>query len=49
MSVLNGLIEMDNPALASAASGLRVGLRTKGFLVQFLVTAHAWVAGQVPK
>ena len=29
-------------------SGLSAGLQTKGSLVQFLVRAHAWVAGQVP-
>ena len=30
-------------------SGLSMGLRTKGLLVQFPVGAHAWVAGQVPQ
>ena len=29
-------------------SGLSASLRTKGSLVQFLVRAHAWVAGQIP-
>ena len=29
-------------------SGLSASLRTKGYLVQFPVRAHAWVAGQVP-
>ena len=28
-------------------SGLSVGLRTKGLLVQFPVGAHAWAAGQI--
>ena len=28
--------------------GLRVGLRTKGSLVQFPVRARAWVEGQLP-
>ena len=30
-------------------SGLSAGLRIKGSLVRFLVRAHAWVAGQVPR
>ena len=29
-------------------TGLSVGLWTKGSLVQLLIGAHAWVAGQVP-
>ena len=29
-------------------SELSAGLQTKGSSVQFLVRAHAWVAGQVP-
>ena len=29
-------------------SGLSTSLRTKGSPVQFLVRAHAWVAGQIP-
>ena len=30
-------------------SGLSVGLRSKGSQVRFLVSAHAWVAGWVPR
>ena len=29
-------------------SGLHASLHTKMLLVQFLVKAHAWVAGQLP-
>ena len=35
-------------ALAGVAQWLSAGLQTKGLPVQFLVRAHAWVAGQVP-
>ena len=34
--------------LAGVAQWIERRLRTKGLLVQFLVRAHAWVAGQVP-
>ena len=39
---------MKKIVLACVAQWIEHGLQIKGSLVQFLVRAHAWVAGQVP-
>ena len=38
----------NNLALAGVAQWIEHGLRTKVSQVRFSVSAHAWVAGQVP-